>query len=77
VQNSQTTSTHGWRSVPLALHWSRRSRAELNAKMVEVHSYVHRLVNDQAPEAISQAVDECLNARNAFETAAKKELGID
>jgi threonine dehydrogenase-like Zn-dependent dehydrogenase len=52
------------------------AKSELIAKINEVHSYVQRLVSNHAPEAMKQIVDESLNARAAFETAAKKELGI-
>jgi hypothetical protein len=53
------------------------AKPELTDKIREVHSYVHRLVSgDQAPAAMQQTVDESLGARAAFETAAKRELGI-
>jgi hypothetical protein len=52
------------------------AKPELNAKISEVHSYVQRLVSSHPPEAMKQTVGESIKARAAFETAAKKELGI-
>ncbi|HEY3654003.1 MAG TPA: hypothetical protein VGL34_03355 [Steroidobacteraceae bacterium] len=69
-QNSLSPYTKAFTRVTML------AKPELSANVREVHSYVHRLVNDHAPEAMQQIVDESLSARAAFETAAKKELGI-
>jgi hypothetical protein len=52
------------------------AKPEVNTKANEVHSYVERLVSNPAADAIKQTVDESINARAAFESAAKRELGI-
>ena len=53
------------------------AKPELNAKVREVHTWVQKLVTEHlAPDAVWQVINDSTVARAAFETAAKKELGI-
>jgi hypothetical protein len=51
-------------------------KPELIPKVVQAHACIERLVSDHAPEAMKRTAEDATKAIAAFETAAKKELGI-
>jgi hypothetical protein len=52
------------------------AKPELVSKLRDLHAQVNRLTDNLAPDVMRQIVTDSLKARAAFETAAKKEVGI-